>query len=38
MRQFISCMVLQPLKKMMKKILKKNNGDDDGFNHPYVIL
>jgi hypothetical protein len=38
MRQFISCMFLQPLKKMMKKIRNKNNNDDDSFNHPYAIL
>jgi len=31
-------MFLQPLKEMMKKIRKKNNSDDDGFNHPYIIL
>lgn len=38
MRQFISCMLLQPLKKMIKKIRTRNDNDDDRFNHPYVIL
>ena len=38
MRRFISCMFLQPLKNMIKKIRNRNNSDDDSFNHPFVIL